>query len=207
MTPDEVAILQLFKRTLVLKELPRTGAIIEGGTRSEADTIAAHSHSVSVLSYLVAQYFAKECPDLNPDRVASMAILHDLAECITGDLPSGLKRLASEAASTIESRAFDFLFDGLASKPALIQLVAEYESGQSAAAKIVKFADIVDAFVHLKMRLGKEFPIYLEHAAERLRRESPRLDSGVGLRLADWLSAIRQNWDEIAPKLFPKSGT
>jgi 5'-deoxynucleotidase YfbR-like HD superfamily hydrolase len=205
MTSDETAILQLFKRTLALKELPRTGAIIEGVTRSEADTIASHSHSVSVLSYLVALHLAGEFEDVIPDRVSTMAVLHDLAECVTGDLPTGFKRLVPEAAARVESQAFAFLFDGLSAKSALLAIVDEYERGRSAAAKIVKFADIVDAYVHLKMRLGKEFGIYLERAGERLRRDSPDADAGVGNRLAEWLEAIREEWDQISAKPFPKA--
>jgi hypothetical protein len=42
MEPTELAIFQLFKRAIALKELPRTGAIMEGATRAEADTIAVH---------------------------------------------------------------------------------------------------------------------------------------------------------------------
>jgi len=81
----------------------------------------------------------------------------------------------------------------------------EYEAGISAAAKVVKFADIIDAWAHLKLRLNREFPVYLEHSVKRLRKGSPDHDLGVGNRLADWLQACRDEWTCIRPIPLAKS--
>ena len=107
-----------------------------------------------------------------------MAVLHDLTECVTGDLPAGLKRIAPDVASALEPRAAELLLTGLGSKDHLLEVLNEYEAGSSAAAKIVKFADIIDAWAHLQLRLNREFPVYLEHSEKRLRKGGS--DQGVG---------------------------
>jgi len=204
MKPTEVAVFKLFKRAVALKELPRTGAIIEGVTRSEADTIAAHSWAVSLLSVVVATHLSKQFPGIDIGRVAIMAILHDLTECITGDLPSGLKRFAPEAVDMLEPRVSEFLLEGLLGKDDLTEVLNEYEARTTAAAKIVKFADIVDAWAHLQLRLKREFPSYLEHADKLLRMGSSE-DLGVGSHLADWLQACREEWPTIQPSPLSKA--
>ena len=198
------ALIALFKRALALKELPRTGAIMEGATRADADTIAAHSHAVSLLSYLTAKQLSMDFPAIDCERVVSMAVLHDLGECITGDLPTGLKRLLPEISDAVEERALDFLLSDIHGRDDLLTLIREYNACRTAESRIVKFADIVDAFVHLKTRLQREFPVFLEVSEEKLRHDSPASDGGVGVRLADWLRVIRSDWTTINPKPFPK---
>jgi len=84
-----LTLVRLLKRALPLKELPRTGWIMEGATRSDSDSVAAHSYCVALASYLTdrelnrVQTFAP----IRWERVLAMATLHDLAESVTGDDP------------------------------------------------------------------------------------------------------------------------
>ena len=85
-------IIRLYKRALPLKELPRTGWIMEGSTRSESDSVAAHSYSVALLSYLTAKQLGNKFGEIKWDRVLAMAVFHDLSESVTGELATGFKR-------------------------------------------------------------------------------------------------------------------
>ncbi len=49
------SIISLYKTVISLKELPRQGWIMEGASRNEADSVAAHSYFVAIVSYLTAK--------------------------------------------------------------------------------------------------------------------------------------------------------
>ncbi len=59
---------------------------------SYPENVQEHSHMVAVLAHSLAaigrDVFGK---DLNPDRAASVALLHDASEIITGDMPTPVK--------------------------------------------------------------------------------------------------------------------
>ena len=86
------APIAVLKRAFPLKELPRVGWIMEGATRSEADSIGAHSYMVVLTSLLLTRQLEKSFGPFEREKVLTMATLHDLAECVTGDIDSGLKR-------------------------------------------------------------------------------------------------------------------
>lgn len=56
------------------------------------ENVAEHSHQVAMVAHMLAvigrQMFGK---DLNPERIATLALYHDASEVITGDLPTPVK--------------------------------------------------------------------------------------------------------------------
>jgi len=65
-----------------LKRLPRTGWLDRGVPPTETESVADHSFRVVLIAWLMAD----EQPELDRDRVLKLALVHDLAEAITGDL-------------------------------------------------------------------------------------------------------------------------
>lgn len=61
-----------------VKKVQRTGWIREG--MPEPETVAEHTYRVAILARILAEKLR-----LNPDKLVSMAIFHDLAEGILGD--------------------------------------------------------------------------------------------------------------------------
>ncbi|HEU0165307.1 MAG TPA: HD domain-containing protein [Thermomicrobiales bacterium] len=66
-----------------LKRIPRTGWLDRGLPSNEAESVADHS----LLAALIAWLTAMDDPDLDADHVLKLALVHDLAEAIFGDLP------------------------------------------------------------------------------------------------------------------------
>ncbi|GAC1401297.1 MAG: HD domain-containing protein [Chloroflexota bacterium] len=64
-----------------LKRLPRTGWVREG--IHDPESVAEHSYRVALLALLLAERLEQP---LDRDRLIRMALVHDLAEVITGDL-------------------------------------------------------------------------------------------------------------------------
>lgn len=67
---------------------------------TETENIMEHSYEVAVIAHALAlircEYFSKDrlCPD--PDKVAVMALYHDLPEIMTGDMPTPVKYATKE---------------------------------------------------------------------------------------------------------------
>jgi putative hydrolase of HD superfamily len=148
-----------------LKRVPRTGWLDRGIPSGEAESVADHTFRVALLAWLAVG------PGLDRDRVLKLALLHDLAEAVTGDLPpydpDALQEVEEEDRAAIlnrrhvrsEERAAakraaeaaamaDLLTDlpeGLAGE--LRELWRELEDGMSGEARFVKQADKLETYL------------------------------------------------------------
>ncbi|MEM4397162.1 MAG: HD family hydrolase [Candidatus Woesearchaeota archaeon] len=140
-------ILEIFLTVQVSKELPRQGFLYSGFKRNEADSVAAHSFSVSIFSYLLAKELKKEIKEIDPEKTLKIALFHDLGETITGDIGTYAKELARGVFDKVEFDAFSLLFRNIDYKEEMLSYFEEYQKLSSVEAQIVKFADALDAFV------------------------------------------------------------
>jgi len=148
MEDNELAgLLEVFLTVQVSKELPRQGFLYSGFKRNEADSVAAHSFSVALFSYLLAKQLEKNGWKLDPDRVLKIALLHDVGETITGDIGTYAKDLARGVFEDVEKNAFGLLIRNMPNKQELIVYFEEYIKLATIESQIVKFADALDAFV------------------------------------------------------------
>src|SRR3990167_5787585 len=90
-------ILKVFLTLQWAKELPRQGFIAMGFKRQEADSVAAHSWTTAVLVYFLATELKKEGVKINIDKALKMALFHDMAETIVGDVGTFVKGMAKGA--------------------------------------------------------------------------------------------------------------
>lgn len=65
-----------------LKSTPRTGWLHRGIPPDQTESVADHSFRVAVLTWLASS----EVEGLDRNRAIKLALLHDLAESITGDI-------------------------------------------------------------------------------------------------------------------------
>ncbi|OGZ56088.1 MAG: hypothetical protein A3F85_01920 [Candidatus Ryanbacteria bacterium RIFCSPLOWO2_12_FULL_44_26] len=197
-------IVALYKTAASLKEMPRHGWIMEGASLQESDSVASHSFCVALISHFTASALAMRFRDINSVKVVSMAIFHDLGECATGEIATGIKRWIGcnfPTQSVVEKMEHEFLaklLKDLLGNCEVLRLSEEYEQGSTREAKIVKFGDVLDAFGHAKLRLRRTFPQYLEHARAVLSQSTPGDPEGAcGLILAQWLSDVEEKWDSV----------
>jgi putative hydrolases of HD superfamily len=81
------ALLDLAQFVSKLKLVPRTGWLDRGVPPLEVESVADHSMGVALLAWACALQRRADGVDIDPERVLMLAILHDLAEAQTGDLP------------------------------------------------------------------------------------------------------------------------
>jgi putative hydrolase of HD superfamily len=155
-----------------LKRLDRTGWVLRG-LAPGAESVAAHSYGVAFASMMLADEVRARGVEVDVERVVRLALLHDLAEARTGDMPRTMaKYYGAEARMKAERAAFDDVVSGLGGqlKEVYSRLHADYEERGSLEAKLVKAADIVDLLAQALTfeRAGaRELDEFWEGATER----------------------------------------
>jgi putative hydrolases of HD superfamily len=129
-----------------LKRLDRTGWVLRG-LPPGAESVASHSYGVALAAMLLADEVRRRGVEVNVERVLRLALLHDLAETRTGDMPRTVARYyGEELRRRAERAAFDDVMSGLGAEGARDygELHEDYERRASLEARLVKAADIVD---------------------------------------------------------------
>lgn len=143
-------ILKVFLTLQWAKELPRQGFIAMGFKRNEADSVAAHSFSTSLLAYFLARKLQKEGVKIDADKALKMGLVHDIGETIVGDVGTFVKGMAGGVFKDIEEEGVKALVLGLDSQEEFIKLIEEYNERKSMEARVVKVADNLDALAQAK---------------------------------------------------------
>jgi putative hydrolases of HD superfamily len=95
-------ILKVFLTLQWAKELPRQGFIAMGFKRNEADSVAAHSWTCAMLTYMLGSEMVKNGTKIDLDKAIKMALFHDMAETIVGDVGTYVKKMAKGAFAQVE---------------------------------------------------------------------------------------------------------
>ena len=155
-----------------LKRLDRTGWVLRG-LAPGAESVAAHSYGVAVAAMLLADRVRARGVELNAERVLRLALLHDLAEARTGDMPRTMAEYyGAEVRRRAEGLAFADAVSGLDEplRAEYERLHEDYEERASLEARLVKAADIVDLLAQaLTFERGgaRELDEFWEGAQER----------------------------------------
>lgn len=129
-----------------LKRLDRTGWVLRGlapGTES----VAAHSYGVALAAMLLADEVRARGVEVDVERVLRVALLHDLAEVRTGDMPrTAVELYSAEVRKRAERAAFDDIMSELDARwrASYGAWHEDYEERGSLEARLVKAADIID---------------------------------------------------------------
>ena len=150
--------------TQQLKLTPRTGWVNHGVDKPES--IADHMYRMS----LMAMVAAKEMPGLDQNRCVKLALIHDLAEAIVGDITphdpvSKEKKAKMEADAMAKIR--DMLGDSLGGEE-VEALWHEYEDQVTDEAKLLKDLDKLEMIMQAgeyERAQGKDLSQFFESTA------------------------------------------
>lgn len=180
MTGDPSALLDLLTTISRLKHTKRTGWIDRGADPAITESVADHIFMTAMTAWILAL----DRPELDADRVLKLAMVHDIAESLAGDIPpydraaipddvdgkraffsvrhsrSPDDRAAKQAA---EASAFARL-SGQMSPGAFAELSSlwhEYEAGETPEARFTKEVDTFDAYLASRQlaRLAPDLPL------------------------------------------------
>ncbi len=129
-----------------LKRLDRTGWVLRG-LPPGAESVAAHSYGVALAAMMLADECAARGVEVDVARVLRLALLHDLQETRTGDMPRTMADYyGAEARRAAERAAFDDIVRGAGASHAAgySELHEAYETRAGVEARLVKAADVID---------------------------------------------------------------
>jgi putative hydrolase of HD superfamily len=126
-----------------LKRTVRSGWVQRGVP--DAEDVAAHSYGVAFTALLLAERTGEE---LDLGRLLAMALLHDLPESLTTDIPTPSWRyLPPGSKSETETAAMDEIFAESDYGDRFLELWAEFQAAETLEARIVHDADKLDMFL------------------------------------------------------------
>jgi putative hydrolases of HD superfamily len=188
-------MLDFLVTAFALKEEPRTGWLLRGVR--EPESVADHSWGTALLCLA----YAREA-GVDTSRAALMAVIHDIAEAITGDHATRVARMDDPEVSARkrmrEQAAMEQLRD-LISPAATVtagqirELWDEYEARSTPVARFVRDMNLIDMCLQAyryeregdrydEASTAAEFPDY-GRLEEFFATTRPRLSTSVGSRL------------------------
>ena len=140
---DTESILRFWRQDNQLKRTARTGWVQRGVVGAES--VAAHSHGVAFVALLLLELIPER---LDRAKVLALAILHDLPEALTTDIPAPAWRyLPAGSKPAVESKALDEIFGDLPFAARWRALFTELEVDASAEAHLVHDADKLEMYL------------------------------------------------------------
>lgn len=146
-------LLSLFWETRKLKDLPRSGWFYKGIKNPES--LADHSWQVAFIALVLAQYLiGKKQLNMNLQKIVTLAVIHDLPELKTMDMPTPIvsKYFGGRLKHEVEMRAFLDVFDDKGGDDVSVELFAlwrEFDERQTLEAKVVNCADKLDMMLQV----------------------------------------------------------
>jgi putative hydrolase of HD superfamily len=190
-SPDRVeAALSVLRQADRLESFPRTGYVLSRVPQPES--IAAHAYGVCLATLVLLDLIAERPDPPSPDRALAleMAILHDISEAVTTDIPAPIKVfLGRDAVREAEREAASALLAPLG--PRYAPLLARYDACQCLESRVVHAAD--------KLQLLLKVLQYEAAGLGDLRRfwEHPGNANAYGIPEAEALQArLRRYHDE-----------
>ena len=120
--------------------LARTGWMLRGVPQGEAETVASHSYVAAVIAFELAVEASNRGFKVNPYKAASLALLHDLAEGVIGDISR--RAGIGEAKRRAEEEAFKSLGVSRVAK----ELFTEFEEGSTLESRVARMAELLATY-------------------------------------------------------------
>ena len=123
----------------ILKELPRAGYHFLG---SGSENVAEHSFMTALIAFAISRIE----PEVDKEKVISMALLHDLGEARTGDL----NYVQQKYVAINEKKVLSDLTSDLTFGEDIAKLINEFNECKTREAKLANDADQLSFILELK---------------------------------------------------------
>lgn len=123
-----------------LKQTPRAGWPLRGV--ADPESVADHSFRLALLALVLAP---RADEPLDRERCVAMALVHDLAECLVGDI-TPFDGVPAEEKQRREAEAMRHLAER-AGDPHLLELWREYDAAATPEARFVKELDKLETVI------------------------------------------------------------
>ncbi|MBN1580820.1 MAG: HD domain-containing protein [Anaerolineae bacterium] len=172
-TQDLPVMVRVYFEFSQLKQLYRQGWLRRGVPPDRCESVAEHSFGVAVLALFLADAYR---PDLDRDKLLRIALLHDFGEIYAGDLvPADAIDPAEKHRR--EAQSITRVFAKLANGPAYVAAWQEYETGESAEARLIRQIDRLEMALQASVyeHQGLVDPSEFFASAEQALSDAPEL--------------------------------
>ena len=152
------ALISSLEKVYELKSIPRTGWLQNGISELEVESIAAHSYGMSILIMYLTPTLRKN--GISVERALNMALVHDIAEAIVGDL-TPQDNVALDDKHAAEASAFREIVSQVEQGDYFTEIWEEFEAAETPEAKLVKRIDKLDMLIQAYL-YEKKFLIRLD---------------------------------------------
>jgi putative hydrolase of HD superfamily len=140
MSPERRKILTILEM-MELKEVPRMGWVVRGVR--DGESVADHSFGVALLTLLLGP---EEGIDVG--KALKIAVVHDLAESVLGDIPTPAAKLMGEAGKEVaEEGILSRLLQGHETKSEIEALWKEFRDRSTPEGRFVRAVDKLEMFL------------------------------------------------------------
>ncbi len=150
----------------ILKELPRAGYHFLG---SGKENVAEHSFMTALIAFVISRIE----PDVDKEKIITMALLHDLGEARTGDL----NYVQQKYVSIDHKKVLSDLISGLTFGQDIAKLINEFNECKTREAKLANDADQLSFRLELKklQDTGAKSPgKWIDIVIKRLKTDTAR---------------------------------
>ncbi|RLG48929.1 MAG: phosphohydrolase [Thermoproteota archaeon] len=181
-------------RIRALKSLARTGWLQSGVPPGEAETVADHSFESAILSLLMALECRKRGVEVDPLKAAVLALLHDLPEAVTGDVPRWSKeRLSRERPGIFEELDREAVRElGMGELERFVDEFSRMESPEAVVARVAELASTWLQATAYEER-GYRTEGIGKWAVEEAKRVAGLAGGEFGRALIEALATLRRN--------------
>ena len=152
---DVEMILKLIRYGESLKVIERSGWSLVGAHSDRIESVAEHSFGSIYSSIIIAYHLKSNEIEIDIEKVALMATLHDLPESIIGDIARTKEFVENDdlvkAKNLAERNAIKTILDPSGDAFSnLLQIWDEFTLSESLESRVVRGADIIDMLVHAR---------------------------------------------------------
>ena len=180
-------IIELAMKGEILKKIGRSGWTLAGVDCARQESVGEHTFGTIFLSLMISKVLLSQGEKLDISKVLSMAIIHDLPESMTSDIPRTAAELGGDSFLSGKIEAEKESIQMLAEKSPFFgewftTLWRDIEERNTMEARIVGGADIIDMLVHaISLETSGVSPEILDQFFVKTREIVKRL----GLRIVD----------------------
>jgi putative hydrolase of HD superfamily len=176
-TPSILRLLDFYGRASQLKSIDRAGWRRCGIERGDCESVADHSFGVALLALLIPPDQIAGGERFDRDHCVALALVHDLAESIVGDITphDGIEAADKHAR---EHDAIRTLSQTLGDEQ-LLKLWEEFEAATTPEARLVRDLDVIEMAIQAKSYERRGL-LTAEHAAAFVESASRRITTPSG---------------------------
>lgn len=128
----------------MLGDMERSGPKLWHVKRERLEDIKDHILDLIILERMLSNYFPS---NIQCDKIIDLALVHDIEEVITGDIPGEFNGVSKEEKKRVNNIAIDYICDRFEGILPFRQLFDEYENVTTIESKICHMLDKVQSII------------------------------------------------------------